>query len=80
MRTRTTLIPLLVLALSGCATLANTGEGRRSTQTDAERATPSTRTSDDELDGPTAPRGSAYRGLDQEDEAEGDMPYEDEDN
>jgi len=75
-------IAVCVSALMGCATLANVGPDRHTSQTDAERATPSTRTSDDELDGPTAPRGSAYRNfqeLEREENAEPGEPVQHDD-
>lgn len=66
MRSSILIVGPLLIGLTGCGTLANTGPDRHSTQTDAERATPTTRTSDDELDGPTAPRGSMYRPPDEQ--------------
>lgn len=53
---------LLALALPACGAANITDDPDRSL-TAAERATPPARTSDDELDGPTAPRGSASRPI-----------------
>lgn len=53
---------LLALALPACGAANVTDDPDRSL-TAAERATPPARTSDDELDGPTAPRGSASRPI-----------------
>jgi hypothetical protein len=52
----------LALALPACGA-ANITDDPDRTLTAAERATPPARTSDDELDGPTAPRGSASRPI-----------------
>lgn len=79
--TRPSVALLLALALPACGAANITDDPDRSL-TAAERATPPARTSDDELDGPTAPRGSASRpigegaGYDDGDDESSDGPRE----
>jgi hypothetical protein len=60
--TRALCLSILVLGLGACGA-ANVTEDPDRTMPPADRATPPERSSLDETDGPTAPRGSAQRPI-----------------